>query len=147
MIRNAIVATLILSLSLIPSAQAIKVIPPKISELEGNWLGQSDNGEFARLQFANDGRGMLALNYYPKNPVWLYRVVIKRSDPLSYDLEFKLTPIDSAPRLTLTDASASRHIINFQVESDPFNGVYALTPEIEALERINRLIKTHSERR
>ena len=145
MIRNAIGLTLVLALA--PSAQAIKVIPPAVSELNGNWLGQSDNGEFARLQLGKDGRGALALNYYPKNPIWIYRVSVTKSDPLNHDLEFKLTPLDGAPRIELTNGSASRHKINFRVANDPFNGVYALTPEREALGRIIRLIKTHSTHR
>ena len=132
------------ALLIVPGAKSTKVFPPSIEDLSGNWLGQSDNGEFVRLQLDRTGRGMLALNYYPKQPVWRYNVVVTKSEknPLGYDLSISASPIGHKKSLRIVEAVGFRNRVNFQLAGDPFTSVYSLTPEIEALNRIKKLIRT-----
>ena len=127
-----------------PSAKSTSMRPPSIEDLRGNWLGQSANGEFARLTLDRTGHGVLALNYYPDQPVWRYKVAVEKAkrNPLGYELSIRATPIGHKHSLRIIEAVGFSNRINFQIADSTFKSVYSLTPELEAIDRIKTLIRT-----
>ena len=127
----------------VSAAGSISLIPPKISDLGGNWIGQSDAGEFARLALKPDGSGILAINFYNKQPIWLYRVKVSKppKNPLGWELSIHATPIGHKHSLLIKSAEISIHRITFVEAADGFPTTYTLTPELDAMTRYNEMIR------
>ena len=71
-------------------------IPPaQLPDLATAWLGGAARPvvEYFRLELDDSGRGILVVQWLPKNPPRLYEVSISRLK--GYDIEFDVRPVES----------------------------------------------------
>lgn len=125
------------------AASSLTVVAPEISGLSGNWIGQSNAGEFARLTLKPDGSGLLAINHYKDQPTWLYRVWVSKPSSQSYgwDLAIQSEPIAHKNTIAIEQASISIDRISFVLARGGTPGAFALTPELDAMTRYRDMIK------
>src|ERR1041385_7533042 len=91
---SAIILSLFCSCAFASPGDILTVLPPPaVTDLQGAWLGGSDENkeEYFRLDVDRDGKGMLTFQYAPEERPAVYEVL--SAQLTEYTIEFQLRPI------------------------------------------------------
>ena len=109
---------ILLALLVISSAPCMArsiVPPPQLSDLATAWLGGPPRGivEYFRLELDDSGKGILVVQYLPKNPPRLYEVSVSRLK--GYDIAFDVRAGDSNAEHIFLRGKAGSYALDLEV--------------------------------
>jgi hypothetical protein len=89
--------------------------PPRLSDLATAWLGGPPRAivEYFRLELDDSGKGILVVQYLPKNPPRLYEVSVARLK--GYDIAFEVRAVDSDAEPIFLRGKATSHALALEV--------------------------------
>lgn len=65
---------------------------PTLADLATVWIGGGIAGEYARIELANDGRGLMTIQFLPDGETEAF--IITRTDISRYAVTFTVSPVD-----------------------------------------------------
>jgi len=112
------------------------VPPPQLSDLATAWLGGPPRGivEYFRLELDGSGKGILVVQYLPKNPPRLYEVSVARLK--GYDIVFDVRVVDSNAEPIFLRGKATSHALDLDV-----GGIERTWKQKILLEREDRVLE------
>ena len=144
--RQLLVIVLLLVIASVPCKARSMAPPAQLPDLATAWLGGAPRPvvEYFRLELDDSGKGILVVQWLPKNPPRLYEVSIARLE--GYDIEFDVRPVDSNAQAIFLRGTATTHALDLEfgdIERNWKRKIY-LEREDQVLERIRMVIERAS---